>query len=403
MAHFNGNSPSPMRNALTRTKNAIKRLPPLKNGISRHQNISKKYFCHRCFNDQSLIAKIQKSGIPRKCSLCKKNGACLGIARLIDEFQPLVKLYSNVENFMPLHILKSQAGNFPTLVDKINCDWQIFQDDLDTTKFLELCHTTTNIDGDDPNDDFDPGRAVEIEDLFYHSEYQQTYVLKSLWSSLKQEIQSVNRFFAGRNFIKDIVNAIKTDLTDYVISTELELFRVRSTTGNAAREPNEMGAPIAEKSTPGRANPAGIPYLYLASDKNTAVCEVRPHQKDKLTIGTFKPSAKLKCVDLRNPRIDSPFKHEHNLQYFVSICGFLRHLGEELSKPIGNQKREYEYLPTQYLCELIKNLGYDGVIYRSGVSTGYNIALFSPNAAYCVEVQLVEIKNIEISFGEINS
>ena len=183
-----------MRNALTRTKSAIKRLPPLKNSISRHQYTSNKYFCHRCFRDQYLIAKIQKLGFPRKCSLCQRHGACLGIASLIDKFQPLVKLYSNVDDFMQLHMLKSQAGNFPTLADKINCDWGIFEDDLNTIKFLELCHTKTNIDGDGLNDDFDPGKAVEIENFFYHSEYQQTYVLKNLWSSLKQEIQSENRF-----------------------------------------------------------------------------------------------------------------------------------------------------------------------------------------------------------------
>ncbi|UIP23824.1 hypothetical protein LYZ39_15545 [Achromobacter deleyi] len=38
-------------------------------------------------------------------------------------------------------------------------------------------------------------------------------------------------------------------------------------------------------------------------------------------------------------------------------------------------------MPIQYLCELIKKQGWDGVVYRSSVGTGMNMALFDPNHA----------------------
>jgi hypothetical protein len=38
-------------------------------------------------------------------------------------------------------------------------------------------------------------------------------------------------------------------------------------------------------------------------------------------------------------------------------------------------------VPSQYLCEFIKKYGFSGVIYRSSVSTGQNLALFEPAGA----------------------
>jgi hypothetical protein len=42
------------------------------------------------------------------------------------------------------------------------------------------------------------------------------------------------------------------------------------------------------------------------------------------------------------------------------------------------------YLPTQYLTELLKVNGYDGVIYKSSLNpSGYNLTLFDSNGARC--------------------
>lgn len=34
--------------------------------------------------------------------------------------------------------------------------------------------------------------------------------------------------------------------------------------------------PLSNSASEGRANPKGIPYLYVATDKETAMSEVRP-------------------------------------------------------------------------------------------------------------------------------
>jgi hypothetical protein len=48
---------------------------------------------------------------------------------------------------------------------------------------------------------------------------------------------------------------------------------------------------------------------------------------------------------------------------------FLERLGDELTRPVIPQSAAIEYVPRRYLSEFIKKRGYQGVIYRSSVST----------------------------------
>jgi hypothetical protein len=60
---------------------------------------------------------------------------------------------------------------------------------------------------------------------------------------------------------------------------------------------------------------------------------------------------------------------------------FLERLGDELTRPVLPQAAAIDYTPSQYLCEFIKKCGYKGVIYRSSVGEGMNLALFDPALA----------------------
>jgi hypothetical protein len=77
---------------------------------------------------------------------------------------------------------------------------------------------------------------------------------------------------------------------------------------------------------------------------------------------------------------------------------FLQRLGEELTRPVLPDSAAYEYTPSQYLCEFIKKAGYDGVLYRSSVGDGMNLALFEPiQATGEVAVQVVESVTIRLT------
>ena len=55
-----------------------------------------------------------------------------------------------------------------------------------------------------------------------------------------------------------------------------------------------------------------------------------------------------------------------------------------------------DYIPSQYLCEFIKDCGFDGVVYRSSVSDGINLALFDPGRATGGTVSVVDVKKVSI-------
>ncbi len=152
------------------------------------------------------------------------------------------------------------------------------------------------------------------------------------------------------------------------------------------QDPENMSAPPPEKATAGRANPVGIPFLYLASDRDTAVAELRPWRGQELSIAEFTLTASVRVADLtREVKMGSPFDYgegvEVSLYHIRDQYRILRHLGQVLSIPIDPTKADIEYIPTQYLTEVIRAAGYGGMIFQSSLGPGKNLVLFSPDQA----------------------
>ena len=74
---------------------------------------------------------------------------------------------------------------------------------------------------------------------------------------------------------------------------------------------------------------------------------------------------------------------------------FLTLLGKELSKPIIPREANLEYLSSQYLCELIKQIGFHGIIYKSSVSAGNNYVIFNDEKLEATEIFQYEITDIQ--------
>ncbi|MGZ5482965.1 MAG: RES family NAD+ phosphorylase, partial [Pyrinomonadaceae bacterium] len=162
---------------------------------------------------------------------------------------------------------------------------------------------------------------------------------------------------------------------------------------------SQMGAPSSRYASYGRANPAGIPYLYLGSTETTAISEVRPHAGGTVCVAQFKTSNNLKLVDLRNPKKTvSPFELEDAtaIGRMRSDLPFLLRLGDELTSPVLPEAAAIDYTPSQYLCEFIKRCGYNGVVYRSSVSAGINLALFDPTLAEAGAVASYRVTGVSV-------
>lgn len=58
-----------------------------------------------------------------------------------------------------------------------------------------------------------------------------------------------------------------------------------------------LGAPPISLIKEGRFNRNGVSYLYLATDIETAISEMRPYSSDKITVGKFKSKENLIIAD----------------------------------------------------------------------------------------------------------
>ena len=61
------------------------------------------------------------------------------------------------------------------------------------------------------------------------------------------------------------------------------------------------------------------------------------------------------------------------------------------------------YLPSQHLCNLFRNSGFDGVAFRSAMGKGHNIVIFDPNNAEPLDVEYFRVANIDIQHSHIGN
>jgi hypothetical protein len=344
--------------------------------------------CDNCFNDKYLKNYLRENGHRGTCNFCGKSSSyCIDPEELADLFLPVIHLYSVVEDFMPMEELKELDGDF--IWEKLSNDWDIFNLDDASQKKALLRSMFPGGHKEGPPQFLES--YVEREGEYWGDDDKVSEELEDVWNNFCEEIKYENRFFIQKQIDLDKLG----DLLSY-LSVNLEnkfLYRARNNLKRNIRKfkPQSMGKPPTKKSLHGRANPQGIPYLYLASDHETAIAEIRPSVHDKITVGKFKISATIQAIDLRNPGIKSPFEHGDELEYIIQHLSFLRKLGSEISKPINPEDQDLDYIPLQYLCEFIKHRGYDGVIYKSSVSAGYNIAVFNDDKVHCVNTKLYEL------------
>jgi len=133
---------------------------------------------------------------------------------------------------------------------------------------------------------------------------------------------------------------------------------------------DEICSPPPMITQSGRFNRVGCSFLYVASNENTAVSEIRPEISERCTVADFKCISDSLFMDVRKESI-SNMKIEENL----TIVNILESLNRLFSGPILSNESN-KYLITQFLSDIIRSLGYSGVVYDSPQGDGYNITGF---------------------------
>lgn len=158
--------------------------------------------------------------------------------------------------------------------------------------------------------------------------------------------------------------------------------------------PRRRMKPIPSRATDGRANPKGIPYLYLATDYRTALAEVRPWIKSLITLGQFKTTRDLRianCSDNGNEVIyfKEPSPKKREAAVWIDI-------DKAFAEPVTRNEDVADYVPTQIIAELFKANGFDGIAYRSSVGPPHKVVLFNLKAADIVSCSLFRAKGNQV-------
>lgn len=221
--------------------------------------------------------------------------------------------------------------------------------------------------------------------------------LQLKWESFCKEIKETNRFFLSEVIDTDTLDSIFGRLV-VTYPTGSVFYRARISEGPLAID--QLGKPPAVSATPGRANPVGIPYLYVSESEETTLYETRIALHEGVTIGKFVAREPINLVSLKSISNYGPFEildRGFTLEEFIQYRPYLQKLGDELSKPVRKLDVNLDYLPTQYLCEYIKSkLGFDAVEYKSAMNNeGYNLAIFNDAKLECVESNFYHVTRLK--------
>ena len=168
-----------------------------------------------------------------------------------------------------------------------------------------------------------------------------------------------------------------------------------------AAYPRKRMKPIASRVTEGRVNPKGIPVLYLSTQRDTALSEVRPGLGSLLSCAYFKTKRALRIVDFsvhQDSGISFFFSEPSAIEREQAVWTQIDHA---FSEPTTSRDNSTDYVPTQVIAELFKSEGFDGIAYKSAFGDdGYNIALFDIADAELTYCNLCKVTAAEYSFKE---
>lgn len=228
------------------------------------------------------------------------------------------------------------------------------------------------------------------------------------WARFSEEIRTRNRYFPQTVPDRIVLEDVLLGSVEHV-EKDVALYRARVIDSETTPTPAGLGAPPPSKAVGGRANPVGIPYLYLSFALDTCIYETRVANHTRVAVGTFHATHDLSVLNLADIEPPDFFdiadeqKSRDEQTRRVLFHRYLSALGDELRKPVRRSDQPTDYIPTQYLCELAKSLGLDGVLYSSSLHPeGRNLVLFDVHAAVCVEpVTLVEITSLSAEWRSV--
>ena len=168
----------------------------------------------------------------------------------------------------------------------------------------------------------------------------------------------------------------------------------------------------------GRNNIAGMSYLYVANNFETACAEVKPIPRQLISVAEFEVRKPLKIIDLTAPSDNNDYNNNQNRSTLLSqtitrnsdsgtvalnLGAFFNGIAKMFFTPIADPA---QYRATQVLTDYIRKTGADGVSYNSFFSEkGINYTIFNSDRRNIefIDSRLIMLQNERRTFLDFNN
>lgn len=334
--------------------------------------------CERCFRDSELRAIVRRGTRIGRCDICKN--VRVHVCDISDARGELIKenIANLLDSYLPCLDVKGKGYRCEhealPLEDVLLRDTEVF--DLDRVKLRRLIWAMFS------NDRYLASSYVSKVDIAREQHDALGWILPDGdWNRFEESIKFKSRFcfknrFNIENFRRAVIRCVK-ELPRMSI-----YYRARKWHGGKLYRKNEMCPPPCEQCVSGRLNPSGIRLLYLADTIDTALAEMRPKVKERFCVASFLLRKPVKVLDLTQISAMSPFSNAIDPLFYLSNIRILKKIDEEFRKVVDGANNDLDYLITQYICDVIKECGWQGVLYGSTLHpSGMNLALFDSDNA----------------------
>lgn len=333
------------------------------------------FVCKNCFADKELRGLIISQNKLGDCDCCQSKGVeIISIEELLDFFKELFDSFQ-----------RNSEGN--SFISIIQGNWNLFSN-------LECGHKIINFTLNKIG-----SSITNSEDLVnFNSEILENI---NYWTILKEQLKWGRRYITNIGHLTDDLGWDGFFYSTVVIKKQDVFYRAR-----LHKNANEniflkeaMFCPRKEDSTAGRANPIGIPYLYLSDNEETILYEIRASFLDEVSIATFGIKNDLENEIIISDFTETPTLYQPNeVNKRIKSTLLKQIISRDLSKPMRRYDSELDYIPTQFICEFIKIFtNVQGIKFRSSLhNVGNNLVIFNQQIMECMDVKKVRVNKVDI-------
>lgn len=363
--------------------------------------------CIECVKDIRFKKLIEKLNTVGECTCCGSKNYIIDVDS--NEFIQMTKALLRYHYSEWDYNTHFGGDEYYTLIDSDDNKFFNKQNFKDTDTYDEFI---TRIESFEVYEDYDKG--ITIFAGYYKG--QQNPLLEKIktdydFSILKiEEALKTENYF---NFEEEIIQILKEYESDCKITIDKSSAFYRARIGFEDKKRSlfiggfegemvfvpysnsQIGAPPPYLAGFGRINRAGVSFLYCATDKYTAISEIRPHPGDVVSIGKFITNKDLLVFDLTETQFLNYYLTDKKLDTFTK----LNTLTELMQKVIPPAERQ-AYNITQLIADCVRKLNFDGILFPSSVGNGQNLVVFNPQDMNYTfdDAEVVQIKDVSYEY-----